>query len=64
MNPMDLLIQGGQGGVRITPSSSAATGPVDNRVYFGNSSPSATSTNLLMVGGLLLGGLLIFKLVK
>lgn len=67
MNPLDFLMHGGQGGIQVSPSSSASSAPFDNRLVFGNSAPPASSqavatgVPLFLIGAFALAGIWLWR---
>lgn len=64
MNPLDFIIQGGQGGVTIAPSATATAGRFSNSVTFAPTGGGISTLQLGVVGVLVLGGLFIIKKVS
>lgn len=56
----DFLLSGGSGGLTVSPSSSAYTGPVQNSLNFGSSAGGTggvSSSGLLIMGGVALAAI-------
>ena len=68
LDPVSFLLDGGAGGLNISPSSSSNTGAVSNKLSFGNSivgsTPGGSVLPLAVTAATFLFGLYIWKKVK
>lgn len=60
----EFLLSGGQGGLSISPSSSANSGLRDSSINFGNSAPSATGKDAFLIGTFIFLAVVAYKVIK
>jgi len=68
MDPITALFSGGSGGLNVAPTSTATSGPINNKLSFGNSTVGSTAAGstlpLVVTAATALFGLYIWKKVK